>query len=251
MDEWIRFYESSSIFSDSFKKELNKQLTNAFKKRFQLSTDISELGYSIEISFDYSVNKSINNIQDDLKLRGNQGFMFLNAQIAMPIPEIYKITIGWKSPSFNDISKVHQLEELPKDLSIFFCNDLPKERIFCFLKLFGKFEKGEENLAFPFTVYSWAYPNMFILTEGDFDISEAKPVIDKLFNDYDSNGDICHCTGLVENNGLKGIRLNYHQNRYDGALLMSRMDELLDIMKSISKEKIAKKIDSVKIYAQH
>lgn len=244
ISKWVNFNKSDDFFSESFKATLSNQLESQFQKIINKEVDLYAFGFSLEIGFDYSVTQLKETLEDELNFRENDGYVFMNAQIAAPSSEFFQVTIAWTCSDKKLLPNIYKTDNLPEDLKVMFCNDFPKERISKYFEPMGQFKKGEEGLAFPVDFFVYTFPDVYIEIKGSLNLDSDKNIIDNIFNHYNSKDYKCYCSGLVEHEEVKGVHLDYNLTE-DPNLIKKRMEELLDIFKGFSENEFSQKIDKI------
>lgn len=130
MEEWISYFNKEQYgFSESFKKELSKQLGERFKYNLECDNLFEKYFFSLFLGM------------NEIHIREKDNYVFGSAQIISPDSQNRDLTICWKSDFFDEKLEIHK-QDVEGKINFFFCSDFPTEE----LKKYIKTKKPKKNL---------------------------------------------------------------------------------------------------------
>lgn len=128
MEDWVSYYNQEQYgFSESFKKELSKQLGERFIKNLDYENLFEKYFYNLFLGM------------EEIEIRKKDNYVFGNAEIISPDSRTRSLTICWKSDFFEEKLEIHK-QDVEGKIEFFFCSDFPTEE----LKKYIKYKKSKK-----------------------------------------------------------------------------------------------------------
>lgn len=237
-DGFIIFSNEYTEFSDSFRKEMARQLEEQF---------IELMGGDKDILDKYYFGMMVGSGYNGFEMRVNDGIVSAQVEVLSPDSQARWVTVSWYSDDISDKESIHRSDITGKNVNFYFGDDFPREALLRYTRPYKEIKKGEDGLNFDMNVYVLSFPDVFIV----FDLiepltKEERYAVWKIFDTYNKGKDtLFYLSDFTDNY----IHLDYYirDTDYSTEDLKVHINELINLFAEISSFSYSKKIKSVEI----
>lgn len=225
MEEWVSYYNKEQYgFSESFKKELSKQLGERFKYNLECDNLFEKYFFSLFLGM------------NEIQIREKDGYVFGNAEIISPDSQSRGLTICWKSDFFDQKLEIHK-QDVEDKINFFFCSDFPREELKKYIKTkksLNSDSKKEDDLDFS------NFPDLKIQFEINkkFTVKEETEILNVLKRNKN-----IYISDFKDNQVVLDFQID--TENYNQSLLEKDKDFILESLNIIRNTIFGKKIDKI------
>lgn len=233
---FVLFSDEYDWFSDSFMREMSKQLEEKFISMMRVDTILQKYFFELHLGV---------GLKPEIKER--DGIVYALVNIVSPDSMSRQVYVCWYSDDFTDKINMHHQDTSGKNIIFNWCNDFPREELIRYIKPRKEFKKGNNSLNFALKLFLYNLPDAYIqfTFKGELDEGDRFEIWNILNCYNESKGILFHLSAFDND----AIHLDYNIQNVDclQKILDDYIAELVELFKRISLLPCSDKIISIQV----